>query len=66
MEKENISKDLRGIRRYQEAARGTWEAPERQTQTLMTLGGAKRSQEELKGGQEELRRHWETLLYFVS
>jgi len=47
-----ISKDLRGTRRHQEAAIGTWEAPGRQTRTLMILGGARRSQEEPGGAQE--------------
>jgi len=61
-----ISKDLIGTRRHQEAAKDSWEASGRQTQTLMTLGGAKRSQEEPEGGQEELRRHWEGLFDFLS
>ena len=39
--------------RHQEAARGTWEAPGRETQTLMTLRVARRSQEEPGGAQEE-------------
>jgi len=46
-----ISKDLRGTRRHQEAARGPREAPGRQTRTLMTMGGARRSS---KGAQEAL------------
>jgi len=52
-----ISKELRGTRRHQEAARSTWEVLGRQTQTLMTLRGARRSQEEPGGAQEEPRRH---------